>query len=362
MDPSHFHPYALPVTAAAPPPVYLPPPAREVPFRFTGNAKDYFRIWIINVALTLVTLGVYSAWAKVRTKQYFYRNTWLEDNSFEYLADPIRILKGRVIMAVALGLLFGAQYYSLPLYLVLLGLMVLATPLVVVKSLAFNARNSAYRNIRFSFMGNAGEAFGIYLQMVLVYAGTCGMGYPYAQWRLTDFVVQRHLYGDERFTWSTKSHEYFAIFLMAMLVSVPVYAVAVGLMVGMTVLEGSESEAALLPLGLFYAGSLVPAGYVRAKMANALYSGVSIGPHRLVSDQRPWDVIKLYVTNALAIIGSLGLLVPWAKVRLARYRAEHLKLVAVGPLRAGSYDLAGHASAVGDAAQDLGDFDLDVGL
>src|SRR5690606_1734018 len=146
------------------------------------------------------------------------------------------------------------------------------------------------------------------------------------------------------------------------LVSVPVYAVAVGLMVGMTVLEGAESEAALLPLGLFYAGSLVPAGYVRAKMANALYSGVSSGPHRLVSDQRPWDVIKLYVTNALAIIGSLGLLVPWAKVRLARYRAEHLKLVAVGPLRAGSYDLAGHASAVGDAAQDLGDFDLDVGL
>ncbi len=36
------------------------------PLSFTGTAGDYFRIWIANIALTLLTLGIYSAWAKVR--------------------------------------------------------------------------------------------------------------------------------------------------------------------------------------------------------------------------------------------------------------------------------------------------------
>ena len=45
------------------------------PFSFTGTSAEYFRIWIVNVALTILTLGVYSAWAKVRTEQYFYGHT-----------------------------------------------------------------------------------------------------------------------------------------------------------------------------------------------------------------------------------------------------------------------------------------------
>ena len=43
-----------------------------LPFRFDGRAGEYFRIWIVNVMLTQ---GIYSAWAKVRTNKYFYRNT-----------------------------------------------------------------------------------------------------------------------------------------------------------------------------------------------------------------------------------------------------------------------------------------------
>ena len=50
--------------------------------QFTGKAGEYFAIWIVNVALTILTLGIYSAWAKVRTNQYFYGNTFLADSAF----------------------------------------------------------------------------------------------------------------------------------------------------------------------------------------------------------------------------------------------------------------------------------------
>ncbi len=67
------------------------------PFEFRGNSAEYFRIWVVNLALSLLTLGIFSAWAKVRRERYFYGNTWVAGAPFEYLASPINVLKGRLI-------------------------------------------------------------------------------------------------------------------------------------------------------------------------------------------------------------------------------------------------------------------------
>ncbi|MDR3346857.1 MAG: DUF898 domain-containing protein, partial [Campylobacteraceae bacterium] len=39
-------------------------------FEFRGNATDFFAIWFVNLLLSLITLGIYSPWAKVRNNQY----------------------------------------------------------------------------------------------------------------------------------------------------------------------------------------------------------------------------------------------------------------------------------------------------
>ena len=72
--------------------------ARRYPFSFHGNGTEYFQIWIVNVALTLVTLGLYTPWAGVRTRRYFYGNTHLNDRNFTYLANPLALLKGFLIV------------------------------------------------------------------------------------------------------------------------------------------------------------------------------------------------------------------------------------------------------------------------
>lgn len=349
---------------------FTPPPTpveRELPFQFTGNAKEYFRIWIVNVLLTIVTLGVYSAWAKVRSKQYFYRNTWVDGSSFEYLADPIKVLKGRIIAAVALGTLFAAQRYSLPLYIAVLILILMATPWVFVKALAFNARNSAFRNIRFAFTGRAAEAAGLYLGMTLFHIVTCGIAYPYVQWRFTSFAVWRHLYGDQRLGWASKYGGYYRTYLIALLVTLPGYIVAA--VMGFASMRGMKPghttpipSTTLLPLlVVFYAYLLIPAAFVRASLANLLYGGLQVGPHYFVSNQRWGELLKLYVVNALGVIFSLGLLTPWAKVRVAAYRASRLTLHAQGPLYAEKL-LEDEATAIGEGLTDLGDFDIGIGV
>jgi uncharacterized membrane protein YjgN (DUF898 family) len=348
------------------------PQYREVPFRFTGNASEYFRIWIVNTLLSIVTLGIYSAWAKVRRKQYFYRHTWLDGSSFEYLAEPLKVLKGRLLIGAILIALGASQHYSPVLYLSLLGALLLASPWLLVKALAFNARNSAYRNVRFAFAGRTGEAYGAYFAFMLVYIFTCGFGYPYAQWRLTLFALTRHYFGDLAFRWTAKVADYYVTYLLAFLIVLPAYAGLIAWAV-ITAMNkngaGTPGPAAppdlklLVPLlAVLYTYLLIPAAFLRARLSNLMFGGLGLEHHRFAANQRPRDLIVIYATNALAIVFSLGLMIPWAQIRLARYRAEHLTLLAAGDLQALALGLDGGRTAVGDAATDLGDLDFDLGL
>ena len=81
-------------------------PEKRHPVEFTAHAGEYFRIWIVNLALTIVTLGIYSAWAKVRKRRYFYGHTRIDGEAFEYRANPLAILKGRLIAVAAIAVFY----------------------------------------------------------------------------------------------------------------------------------------------------------------------------------------------------------------------------------------------------------------
>ena len=86
---------------------------RREQFTFTGTAREYFGIWIVNVLLTIVTLGIYSAWAKVRRQRYFYGNTRLDGVPFEYpvtVCDAcIRLVVGACPLPMGTPVLSGAN-------------------------------------------------------------------------------------------------------------------------------------------------------------------------------------------------------------------------------------------------------------
>lgn len=132
-------------------------------FEFTGSGKEYFKIWIVNLLLTILTLGIYSAWAKVRRLQYFYRNTRLDDASFEYHGTPMAILKGRLI-AVGLFAVYSIAGKVNPLMGLVFGLlMAVVMPWLIVRSLRFKLYNSSYRGLHFSFAGDDWSAYRVFL-------------------------------------------------------------------------------------------------------------------------------------------------------------------------------------------------------
>ena len=77
-----------------------------VQLQFSGNAREYFGIWIVNLLLSIATLGIYSAWAKVRNKKYFLGNTTIDGRPFDYHATGRQILIGRAIVVVMFALLW----------------------------------------------------------------------------------------------------------------------------------------------------------------------------------------------------------------------------------------------------------------
>src|SRR6266540_1202001 len=150
-----------------------------VSLKFTGKAGEYFRIWIINICLSVVTLGIYSAWAKVRRKRYFYGNTLLDDAAFDYLADPKAILKGRIVVVAAFAVYSVAGQIN-PLAGLLLALVFLGVlPWLVIRALRFNAVNSAHRNVRFGFRPGYGEMVRLLTLPVVLVPLTLGLLYPY---------------------------------------------------------------------------------------------------------------------------------------------------------------------------------------
>src|SRR5882724_3038436 len=106
---------AQPVAAVADAGLRPDSAARRYPVEFTATTGEYFRIWIVNLALTVVTLGIYSAWAKVRKRRYFYSHTRIDGEGFEYLANPIAILKGRLIAFALFGAFYAVSHFA-PLY------------------------------------------------------------------------------------------------------------------------------------------------------------------------------------------------------------------------------------------------------
>jgi uncharacterized membrane protein YjgN (DUF898 family) len=124
---------------------------------FTGTGSEYFRIWFTNLLLTYLTLGIYSAWAKVRREKYFHQNTLVAGYSLDYHGKPIAILKGRVLAFI---LLVASSSTALPVVgYIALGIIALAFPFFMQRSLRFRLANSSYRGIRFGFTGSVKDAY-----------------------------------------------------------------------------------------------------------------------------------------------------------------------------------------------------------
>lgn len=306
-------------------------------FSFQGSGREYFGIWIVNTLLKIVTFGFYSAWAKVRKRRYFYGSTTLNGEPFEYLADPLALFKGWLIGAAAFLLYMIANRLS-PSMSMFVGLAIfVAVPWLMVRSRMFNARNSSHRNIRFSFRPDYEEAYLVYAGLPLLTPFTLGFLIPYMIYRQKKFLVENSSYGMTPFDFDATPKEFYFLFLRVtagvvalLMIFFALFYLAISGSAGIGAMIATKTPALARSLALFTTLFFLLlyfyfVTYVKTALANLTWNGTSVGGCHFKSTLRTRDMVWLYFSNAVAIACTLGLLIPWASVRMAKYRFERLE-------------------------------------
>jgi len=340
-------------------------------FEFRGSGKEYFRIWIVNLALTILTLGIFSAWAKVRTRRYFNGNTFVGGYAFEYHASAWRILIGRIIAA---SLLIGYELsvlvnpiYALP-WIVILGF---AFPWLVNASLRFNARNTSYRNVRFNFTGTYFEALIAYVIWPLAGFGSLFLLLPAARRARDYYWVNHHTFGGRPFRTDFSYMRIYAIHVLAILLFVGTIGLAAGTMVMAMKywphsFEGGTKANPFAPAmiatwAVTYIAFLFVIPAIETMIVNLTLRNAKLDErHKVKSRMNPVIVAWITVTNAILTLLTIGIYYPWARVRLTRYETRKLSLLVDGDLDAYTTEAFGTQSAVGEEIGSV--FAFDFGL
>lgn len=347
-------------------------PARRLPFAFHATGGEYFRIWIVNLLLTIVTLGIYSAWAKVRRLRYFYGNTRLDGASFEYHGRPIQILKGRLIAFGGYAIFYVAAQVKPWAAFAFVPIAAFGVPWLLMKSRRFQMHMTSYRGLRFGFTGTYGQALAAYSGWGLLAGLTFGILWPRALWEQVHYLLSKSHYGTEQARFTTERGVFYGFCFVTGglgggLLFVSGFVLTCVRMVTASLDPSGEAVAspvtaiAFVPsLIVFVLAGLVVAAYYQKSYLNASFGGLELGPHRVESSLETGPLFAIHLSNFVLIVLTLGLYSPWAKVRQMRYQLENLKVVASG-------DLDQFVAAAGDGVDAIGEeigdfFDLDFGL
>jgi uncharacterized membrane protein YjgN (DUF898 family) len=341
---------------------------------FTGRASEYFGIWIVNVLLTIITLGIYSAWAKVRRNRYFYGNTVLLGRSFEYHARGLQILIGRLIVLggfVVLNIIAAL----VPILVLLPTLVILvALPWLVARGLRFSARVTSYRNVRFDFVGGAGGAFKAFILGGLLSVISVGILIPLASRWVARYIGSNLRYGGKAFDTDPQLGAIYKSWLLSLLIAVfglAIIAAIIFMNISLIIPLFDNPDALTLdqqiPLFLSIAVAYVTlfatfgiAGlFYRAGVRNIVWSSATFdGKHRLMSDMSRGRYTWIAISNVIVTILTFGLMRPWAAVRMARYTWAHTGVTFAGDVGELFSKIEEQGSAVGSEFMDLEGFDF----
>jgi uncharacterized membrane protein YjgN (DUF898 family) len=369
------------------------------PFTFTGLAGEYFRIWIVNTFLVIVTLGLFSPWAKIRKRRFFLRNTWVAGANFEYHANPWPILRGRLIAGAAF-LLYWFTGELNPTYAPWIALVVaVIAPWIVVSSLRFNLSNTSYRNIRFSFEGTLKDAIAalwpiwlVAISAVLVPPTFDESGsiwrnalsglayfvfvlfYPYLHGKMRLLLLNHSRYGFAPIECTTRVKTFYTIYGRGALVGIGLYIVAaiVAIALMVPVVGSLGSKIAQMPKWFpvvtavvvvlpFAMAGVIWYAFTQSRLINATFNLTTVSNNvRLFSKIATIPMAKLYIVNTIAVLFTLGLAIPWAAVRTAKQRVETTALAVTGNIDDIIADAVPPTSATADAGAEF--FSLDIAL
>ena len=390
---------------------------------FEGSGFEYFKIWIVNILLIIITLGVYYPWAKVRNQRYFYANTTLESRNFEYHATGKQMFLG-YIMAMALLLVLSIVQNISPLGAVGTFLLLsLIIPWIIWRSLMFTIRMSSFSNVRFRFVGSLKGAYvnfmllpgalflclygapGLAFLLLFTLPDSIGIGLgvlilAYASTftalalylgaliknKNTSYVVNGYRFGQGQFNTTLETHKFAKILIKTigigflMLINIVIFTVIMmaltGGLAGLLSLVSGDSEAIKVlfsgpninsGLGLSYIAvllsSFIVVAYFQAHVRQYVFDNTLLNENVSFSSSLTTRALAwLMISNFVLLVMTLGLATPWAKVRRAQLILKNTLVDVESGFDGFITQQQEQQSALGEQVGDAFDIDIAMGV
>jgi uncharacterized membrane protein YjgN (DUF898 family) len=387
------------LTGAEPRAADAPLKAEPLRVEFTASGSEYFRIWIVNLGLTLLTLGLYYPWAKVRKLRYFYGNTSVAGHALDFHGNPRRMLRGYLLMALLFLLYSVSGKVSAVAAVIAAGAIAVLWPALFRASQQFRMANTSWRGLRFGFTGDLRGAYVAVLPvavplLLFVLAAPDGVDEqrrpvggsatmmvlsvlaavllsPWCAWLVKRYQHGHYALGRRRTTMSAGvgafyglSFKALGVALLAGLAAGAALAAALALWAPVAAQGRPSLRMVLVPLlaslAMYAVLFCVVKTYAASRMQNLVWSSTAAAPLlRFESDLRFASLAGLTAKNLLLTLLTLGLYWPFAAVATARLR---LQAVSVFMPRGADHFVAtaggGTQDAAGEAAGDLLGFDV----
>ncbi len=335
--------------------------------QFKGNPKDYFSIWISNLFLSIVTLGVYSAWAKVRRTQYFYGHTFIAEYSLGYHANGKQILVGRAIAIVCLISFTLLTNFFPESILFAYGVLLFVLPWIINRSLRFRARMTSWRNVRLNWQGEYWKTLLYFIVYPILGIISLGLFMPVASKHYYEHFSNNHAFGVSKFHSKLGIGPFYQAFALTVYLAVAAYVLLLALLFFFLVDDRFiENLDAYLPY-FVWSALLLPLMIVLGNVAyfafcrNILMRNLELSDKvSFKSDLDPLEYLWIVFSNMLAIVFSLGFLIPWAAIRKYRYLCEHTSYLIIGDESKFIDEEAKLVHSFGEEFADLEGFEITV--
>ncbi|MGH7389800.1 MAG: YjgN family protein [Candidatus Rokuibacteriota bacterium] len=306
---------------------------------FHGHGGSLLGIHVVNVFLTLVTLGVFLFWARVRVRRYLFAQTAFEGDRFAFHGLGAEMLVGFVKAVLVFGvpiallnwlpvLLSAGTAATVAASLGAWALALVCVPVARAGARRYRLSRTSWRGIRFSFRGSTAEFVRLFVAGSLASLFTLGLYYPFFATRTQGFLTRHSYFGTAKLDFDGDGRDLLVDFVYAVLLTLPTLGVC-----------------------WFW--------FVAAKR-RYFWRRTAFRGARFICTITGWNLLRLRLGNAGLMMLTLGLGWPFATVRNARYVCRHVALGGALDLDTVRQD-ARRATATGEGLLGLLEADLNLG-
>jgi len=324
-----------------------------------GRSGELFVIFLINLALSILTLGIYRFWGRTRIRRYVWSQTSLLGEPLEYTGRGIELFLGFLFALVLIygpivGLYFGLDVElpnpgeelgdaRLGKLFIFIAIVLLAIPILVLFYYVALFAAYRYRIGRTSWLGIRGGMEGSawrygFLGLGLGFLNVLTLGWtkPWADSVVFKYRLGRTWFGNGKFESGLDAEGLYSRYALAWIGT----AAAVGAMFAGLAAVGpgglvTDHGVAVDPVRLqaiIIAIELTPlivyqlliCAYKAALVRN-IAKTLTYGPVRFRADVTFKDVFKLRIPNFLLMAFTLGFAYPYVVMRTTRFIARHVE-------------------------------------